>query len=75
MGKVKFDSMSSDDAASQPVIVLPEHPYETALSIVKAQVESASAQYRNYDFYYAALTVTTKGGVEQEALLFYIVNK
>ncbi|MBO5868739.1 MAG: hypothetical protein J6Q54_07525 [Oscillospiraceae bacterium] len=45
------------------------------MSIVKAQVESASERYRNYDFYYAALTVTTKGGVEQEALLFYIVNK
>ena len=57
------------------MIVLLEHPKETELSIDKAQVESASAQYRNYDFYYAALTVTTKGGVEQEALLFYIVNK
>ena len=75
LGKTKYDSHEAGYTDSQPVIVLIEHSYETALSIVKAQVESASERYRNYDFYYAALTVTTKGGVEQEALLFYIVNK
>jgi hypothetical protein len=75
LGKTKYDSHEAGYTGSQPVIVLIEHSYETALSIVKAQVESASERYRNYDFYYAALTVTTKGGVEQEALLFYIVNK
>ena len=75
LGKTKFDSQTTEYVSSQPVIVPLEHPYETALSIVKAQVESISAQFRDYDFYYSALTITTKGGVEQEALLFYIVNK
>lgn len=74
LGKTKFDSQSSECASKQPVIVLLEHPYETALSIVKAQVESISTPYYNYDFYFATRTVTTKGGVEKEALCFYIVN-
>ena len=75
LGKVKIDSQTAGYTSKQPVIVLLEYSYDTALSIVKAQVESASKDYRNYDFYYSALTVTTKGGVEKEALCFYIVNK
>ena len=75
LGKTKYSSGGGGNASSQPVIIPVEHAYETALSIAKAQAESASAQFGSYDFYYAGMTVTTKGGVEKPALLFYIVNK
>ena len=74
IGKVKYDSQTGGSASKQAVIIPLEYTYETALSIAKAQAESASSQYRNYDFYYSTLTITTKGGQEQEALCFYIVN-
>lgn len=74
LGKVKFDSYGASNARTSSVIVLLEYDYETALSIVKAQVESFTAAYRNYDFYFSSLTITTKGGVEKQALLFVIAG-
>ena len=75
LGKTKFDSQTVQGKTTQSVIVLLEYDYDTVLSMVKAQVQGASENYRSYDFYYKALTVSTKGGVEQTALLFYIINK
>ena len=74
-GKTKFDSYGMSGVASSSVIVLIEYDYPTALSIVKAQVESFTAGYRQYDFYFTSPTVTVKGGVEKEALLFTIVGR
>ena len=75
LGKTKFDSQTVQGKTTQSVIVLLDYDYDTALSMVKAQVQGSSENYRSYDFYYKALTVSTKGGVEQTALLFYIINK
>ncbi len=75
LGKTKFDSQTTQGKTTQSVIVLLDYDYDTVLSMVKAQVQGASENYRSYDFYYKALTVSTKGGVEQTALLFYIINK
>lgn len=76
IGKKKFDSQTASSVSNaQPVIVLLERDYETVLSTVKAQVESASVKYANYDFYYKALTVSVKDGQQKEALLFYICNQ
>ena len=74
LGKTKIDSQT-EGGRKQVVIVPVEHSYETALEIVKAQVENVTRDSRNFDFYYVGLTVTTKGGQQQTALCFYIINK
>lgn len=76
LGKTKFDSQTAgEDLKYQAVIVRASQDYETVLNTVKAQVENASRAYREYDFYYKAKTVSTKGGVEEEAYLFCIYNR
>lgn len=76
LGKTGFDSQTQMDAVkAQPVIVLLERDYETVLSTVKAQVQSATANFDNYDFFYKGLTLTVKDGQRKEALLFYIYTK
>ena len=76
IGKTAFDSQTQMDAVkAQPVIILLERDYETVLSTVKAQVQSATANFKNYDFFYKGLTLTVKDGQQKEALLFYIYIK
>ena len=74
LNKVKYDSLT-EGGKKQVVIIPVEHSYETALNIVKAQVENVTRDSRNFDFYYVGLTVTTKGGQQQTALCFCIMCK
>lgn len=76
LGKTKFDSQTAGEGLNyQAVIVRTANDYETTLNTVKAQVENVSRAFASYDFYYKAMTVSTKGGVEEEALLFCIYNR
>lgn len=75
LGKTWFDSHTAAAGKSQPVIVLLDRDYDTVLSTVKAQVESTSGKYTEFDFYYAGLTFSIKDGLQQEAMLFYLCNR